>query len=162
MLNTSLHRQQGFSLIEVIVFVSLVSIILVAAAGFTVQMLHTMSYNQHKLIATHYTNDVKEWLDGEREADWPTFVNASSASGSVYCLNNPIAISDDISDFTPTTIALCPFTGISGETTPIYRRTLVLQSANAGSTVTATIEVMWFENGATTSERIETVYSVWQ
>lgn len=154
--------QEGFSLIEVIVFVSLVSIILIAAAGFTVQMLNRMSYNQHKLYAAHYVNDVQEWLDGEREADWPTFVSAASTGGTLYCINDPIGISDDIDTLTPTTLASCGATGITGETPPLYRRTLVLTSDNAGSTVTARIEVMWFENGRTTTEQTETVYSVWQ
>ena len=57
---------KGFSIIEVIVFTSMLSVVLVAAVGYTVRLVFTMTHNRHKLMATHYVEEVKEWYVKER------------------------------------------------------------------------------------------------
>ncbi len=138
------------------VFVSLITIILVAAAGYTVKIIQNMSYNQHKMYATRYVEDVKEWLDGEREADWIVF--ESKADGSEYCLNSEILLDFDVFDLDST--VECDFTGIGNTSPSIFKRTLTL--SKSGTSVTAVITVSWYENTDLRQESLETTYSVWQ
>lgn len=157
--NTNL--QSGFSLIEVLVFMTLVSIVLVSAVGFTMRLVHNMSYNQHKLYATHYVQDLKEWLDGEREADWQTFQSYSTQAGRAYCANNALSITSTLASLSTST---CQFTGVGTQDPRVFRRTLILTKDVAGTAtrVTALIEVSWMEDDVLQTESITTVYSLWQ
>jgi len=160
LINTT-KKIDGFSLIEVIVFMTLVSIVLISAVGFTMRLVHTMSYNQHKLYATHYVQDLKEWLDGEREADWQAFQNYSSQAGIAYCANNALAITSTLASLTTET---CPFTGVGAQDPKVFRRTLILTKDVPGTAtrVTAVLEVSWMEDDVLQTETITTVYSLWQ
>ncbi len=154
-------QRSGFSIIEIMVFVSLITIILVAAAGYTVKIIQNMSYNQHKIYATRYVEDVKEWLDGEREADWTTFEGKATSAGATYCLNGPITLVLNISSLSAlTNLTDCTYSGITGQTPAIFKRTLLL--TKSGTSVTALITVSWYENTDLRQETLETVYSVWQ
>lgn len=154
-------KTSGFSLIEVIVFMTLVSIVLISAVGFTMRLVHAMSYNQHKLYATHYVQDLKEWLDGEREADWQTFQSYSSQAGRTYCANNALAITSTLASLSTGT---CQFTGVGTQGPRIFRRTLILTKDVPGTAtrVTAVLEVSWMEDNVLQTETITTVYSLWQ
>ncbi|QQS43577.1 hypothetical protein IPM65_05505 [Candidatus Roizmanbacteria bacterium] len=156
-----IKQKEAFSLIEVIVFMTLVSIVLISAVGFTMRLVHNMSYNQHKLYATHYVQDLKEWLDGEREADWQAFQSYSSQAGTTYCANNALAITDTLASLSTGT---CPFTGVGTQDPRVFRRTLILTKDVAGTAtrVTALLEVAWMEDGVQQTESITTVYSLWQ
>lgn len=157
----NINKTEGFSLIEVIVFMTLVSIVLISAVGFTMRLVHTMSYNQHKLYATHYVQDLKEWLDGERESDWVTFQSYSSEAGVAYCVNNEIAISNTLASLSTGT---CGFTGVGTQDPRVFRRTLILTKDVPGTAnrVTALLEVAWMEDNVLHTESITTVYSLWQ
>lgn len=155
----------GFSIIEIIVFVSLLSIILVAAVGYTVRLVFTMTHNRHKILATHYVDEVKDWLDGERESDWEVFQGRSSTgTGTTYCMNAPLQL---LTRLNTLAAGACGFNGIGAviPTNPlIYRRTLTLQKdqAETARTVTATIRVSWRDEGVLYTESIETIYSLWE
>jgi len=140
----------------------MISIVLVAAAGYTAQILRQMTYNQHKIYATRYVEDLKEWVDAEREADWPSFQSrASIGTGTIYCVNSALSLSTIFTDFVSGT---CDFTGIGTQNPRIFSRVLTLKKdASAANTVTAIITVSWYENDATPKvERLELVYTVWQ
>ncbi len=158
------QNQQAFSLVEVIVFMTLVSLVLISAVGFTMQLVHTMSYNQHKLYATHYVQDLKEWLDGEREADWVAFQNYATVAGRTYCANNAIAIANTLASLPVFNTSTCGFTGVGSQDPRIFRRTLTMRKDVAGTAtrVTATITVTWMEDNVQRTETIDTVYSLWQ
>lgn len=152
----------GFSIIEVIVFVSLLSIVLVAAVGYTVRLVFTMNHNRHKLLATHYTDEVKEWLNSERESDWEQFQSfASTGSGSTYCLNESLNLLTQLDDLQ---IAPCAFTGVPPTNPLIYQRQLILSKDRdeIATRVFARIQVSWRDEGVLYTEDIETVYSIWE
>lgn len=155
------NNENGFSLIEVIVFMTLVSIVLVSAVGFTMRLVHTMTYNQHKLYATHYIQDLKEWLDGEREADWQTFQAYASQGGTTYCANNALAITSTLASLST---GSCGFTGVGTQDPRVFRRRLILTKdvASTATRVTAVLEVSWMEDNVLETETITTVYSLWQ
>jgi len=153
--------QSGFSIIEVIVFASMLSIVLVAAVGYTVRLVFTMTHNRHKLFATHYAEETQEWLNGERESDWQQFQDYSTVAGKTYCLNDPLELSTTLASL-PT--SPCGYTGIVGTNPEIYRRTLFLQKDRAGTAtrISATVQVSWRDEGVVYTEELDTVYSVWE
>jgi len=154
----------SFSIIEVIVFASMLSVILVAAVGYTVRLVFTMTHNRHKLLATHYVEETQEWLNGERESDWQQFQDYSTTTGRTYCINDPLDLSSTMASLS---IAVCDFTGVGTATATnplIYRRRLILSKdrPETASRVTATIQVSWQDEGVLYTEEIVTVYSVWE
>jgi len=160
------RKSTGFSIIEVMIFVSLVSMVLIAAVGYTIQLLQAMHYNQNKMLATRDIEDVIEWLDREREIDWQDFQSvARQATTANYCMNAPIGLSQSLINLTITNpISSCGFTRtISGRP---FRRILNLQKNTAdavtASLVTATITVSWEEGTQVHQERIQKTYSLWQ
>ena len=126
------------------------------------RLVHNMSYNQHKLYATHYVQDLKEWLDGEREADWQTFQSYATQAGTEYCANNALAITSTLSSLGSG--ASCQYSGVGTQDPRVFRRSLVLTKDVAGTAtrVTALIEVSWMEDNVRQTESITTVYSLWQ
>jgi len=158
MLTRSSRTSLGFSIIEIIIFIGILSVVLTAALGFTVRMIMSVRVNEHRLRATYYVEEVKEWLDGEREADWATFESFASPAGVVYCMNQPLTLTDTLGTLTP---GACTSNGL---VPAIYHRELTLSKDNPSTAtrVDATIQVTWMENGVQYVEKIQTGYSVWE
>jgi len=78
----------GFSLIEVLIFLTIISLFLIIAITITVQSLHNLKLTEYKILASYYTQEAFEWLKIEKETDWNAFINKSSINGTTYCLNN--------------------------------------------------------------------------
>jgi len=161
-----LFRKNGFSIIEIMIFVSLISMVLVAATGYTRQLLQTMHYNQNKMLATRDIDDVIEWLNQEREIDWQNFQSkAMTAPGANYCMNATIGLSAPITALVITNpISNCGFTRtVSGRS---FKRIVNLQKNTANTVtaniVTATITVSWVEGTQPLSETVQKTYSLWQ
>ncbi len=157
----SRQKSDGFSLIEVLVFMTLISIVLISAVGFTLNLVHTMSYNQHKLYATHYVQDLKEWLDAEREIDWQVFQSYASVAGSTYCANNALAPTDTMAVLGT---GPCNFDGVGAQDPKIFRRQIIMEKDDIGTAnrVTVVFQVEWMEDDVLQTETITSVYSLWQ
>ncbi|MCA9372241.1 prepilin-type N-terminal cleavage/methylation domain-containing protein [Candidatus Woesebacteria bacterium] len=156
---TSHASKKGFSLIEILIFVSIISVILVAAAGYVIKLLFVLNVNRHKALASYYTEDTKAWLDGERETNWQTVVDASSVSGTVYCLNNELELEDQLSDFAEG--ACTTADGIGTRVPQIYKRELTLTTNATQSQVTASVVVSWVEGEKNQSVTLQTIYFPW-
>jgi prepilin-type N-terminal cleavage/methylation domain-containing protein len=83
-------NKKGFSLIEVLVFVSILSLIFVSAVAVTTYSLKVMRFNQDKILATHYAEEGLEWVKSQKEEDWSNFtgLDTSSGPGTTYCLTS--------------------------------------------------------------------------
>jgi len=148
----------GFSILEVMIFASITAVILVAAVGYTVQLVVTMQKNIHSVIATHYVEEVKDWLDGEREDNWQIFQDQASNAGTVYCLNTELSLD--------TTFPLVAGACVSDGLTPsIYQRTLTLTKdtldTETATSVASIIQVSWRDQGVDYVERLDSTYTVW-
>lgn len=149
--------KSGFSILEVIVAVSLLSIVLVSAVSYTTYLMRNMTYNQNKLYATRHLDDLKEFVDGERLSDWIAFAGkASSLGGNVYCFNGMIVATTTI----PSTGTCTLFTGITSVPPQIFKRELNLKGGVDG--VTATFTVSWQQDGKEYKEEAVSVYTQWQ
>lgn len=82
-------KQKGMTLLEVLIFVYILTLIFLTIAFTTTQSIKRTIYNQQKIIATHYAEEVHEWMRGEKETDWAIF---ATRSDSTYCLNQSITV----------------------------------------------------------------------
>lgn len=68
--NMQLKKLESFSLVELLVFVSILSIFFVMAASVVTVSLRNMKFNEHKLKASHYASQLEEWLRSQKEINW--------------------------------------------------------------------------------------------
>lgn len=144
----------GFSLIEVLVFVTILGLFFVAAVSVTTFSLKNMKINEHKIVATHFAEEGLEWIKSEKEGDWGVFIgkDTSSGSGTSYCLN----------DLNWSTIGNC------GEVYPLgtpssFKREVTLKNINTPtSEVDIEIIVNWIEGNQTMNIPIKSVVNLWE
>lgn len=161
--------QRGFSLLEVMVFVTILNIVFVASASFVITSLYRMKINEHKTRATYYAEELQEWLYGEREADWPALLSRSvpAPNSITYCANNRLNLNTVFNDanFPVATNVNCQTDGINGDVPRIFRRRMTLSTVSANQ-IRAQIEVSWNEispNGGQTlfTETVDSLYTAY-
>lgn len=151
--------QNGFSIVEIMVFIVILNLVFVAAVSLVISSLFRTRVTIHQARAVYYVEELKEWLNGERETDWSSL---QARVGTTYCVNNQLNLQSSFSNFTT---GSCPFTGIGTNNPRIYRRRLTLTQTSANQ-ITASIEVSWNESAPDGSlkqydEVIQTVYTNW-
>lgn len=160
-----MYTKRGFTLLEVMIFTTILSVVLVSAAAFTTRLVYNLRINEHKILANVYASELLEWLNSEREANWNTVYNmASNSPGTTYCVNGNILVTTLSTDTTVFRIPVagnpCGFDGITGRNPAIFRRELILVR-NSTNQVTATVRVTWQEAGVTYSDEIQAIYTSW-
>lgn len=163
----SLKYKQAFTLLEVMIFTTILSVVLVSAAAFTTRLVYNLRINEHKIIANIHAADLLEWLNSEREANWFTLYNMASDAGTTYCVNGHITVTttgynpSDTSVFRiPTVSNPCLYDGIDGRPPEIFKRELILRR-NGANQVTATVKVTWLEGETTYSDEIQAIFTSW-
>ncbi len=80
--------KNSFSLIEVLVFITVLSLVFITATAVTIFSLRAMIISQHKILATHYAEEALEWVKSEKEKDWVNFTKLVYEDGSetTYCI----------------------------------------------------------------------------
>ncbi|CAN5206386.1 hypothetical protein BH09PAT2_BH09PAT2_09450 [soil metagenome] len=153
-------NQKGFSLLEVLVFITILNIVFVAAISLIIGSLYRMQINIHKQHATFYAEELKEWLNSEREVDW---IGLQAKTGNTYCVNTQLNLQSTFSNFTTGT---CTYSGIGSNNPRIFRRQLTLTQTSS-TQIAANIDVSWNEaapNGSIQqyNQTIKTIYTAWQ
>jgi type II secretory pathway pseudopilin PulG len=144
-------NNKAFSLIEVLIFVSILSIFFVAVATVTVASLRNMKINEHKILATYYAEQLLEWVRDQKEADWMAFLSKSAeGSGKKYCFNSTTLSWP--SEGQCTTYGLLSF----------FKRDLKLVTTSSGSQINATVTISWQEVGNNYQVPLATVFTVWE
>lgn len=151
--------QRGFTLLEVMIFTTILSVVLVSAAAFTTRLIYNLRINEHKILANVYSSELLEWLSSQREANFNTLLNASSTTGSNYCVNLNLTLTTAFSALPTGNCA--NFNGITGRQPSIFKREMTLVRNAASNQVTATIRVSWQEGTATYSDEIQAIYTSW-
>lgn len=85
------QKSSGFTLIEVMFFVLFVSLIFIGLIFTSTVSIRNNRVSEHKIIATHYAEELREWLRGQKELDFQTLFNKASDAGITYCFNGAIA-----------------------------------------------------------------------
>ena len=83
--------QQAFGLMEVVVFVGIISVFFVVAASLATRTLQLTQLQEHKIVATRHAQEVGEWLKGEKEISANGFLERASAAGKTYCINTTLS-----------------------------------------------------------------------
>lgn len=149
----NLNFKIGFTLVEVLVFISIFSLFFIAASSISLIILSNLKTQEHKILAAKYAQDLLEWLKSEKEADWLNFISKSSLTGKEYC-------------FASTNIVNWPNEGsclnFDGLNPPIYKRNLKLTKNNEETSVTVEITISWFENNKLYEIPTKTIFSIWE
>lgn len=92
------NLKQGFSLIEVLVFITILSLIFISAAILGTVSIRNSKSTENKIIASRYGEELLDWLRSQKEIDWLSFIELrSSDRGKTYCFNGePVASWPDL------------------------------------------------------------------
>lgn len=142
--------KKGFSLIEVIIFVSIISVVFILAVTITVGVLRQLKVNEHKILATRYAEEAMEWIRDEKEVDWTIF---TAKGGKTYCLNT--ALNWNNQSNCSSTYSLDSY----------YSRIATLTSKSVSGVVyeiDVDVKVQWQEGGNTYSVPVTTALTVYE
>lgn len=93
-----LGSQSGFSFIEVLVFVSIISFLFISLTATVITAVSRAKSAEYRIYATHYADILEEWLRAEKTADWDSFIARDvTGSGTVYCFNRKLDFADPAS-----------------------------------------------------------------
>ena len=142
-------KNLGFSLLEVLIFVSIIGLFFIAAASIATISLRAIQSNKNKILATRYAEELAEWIRGEKEADWQEFTTGiTNKVNKTYC-------------FYTSPIQIWPSQGACNGTSEqkirgIFEREISLSLS--GERVNVNIVVEWLEGNQTLSVPIKTVF----
>lgn len=139
--------KKSFSLVEVLVFITILSLFFITAVTITTFNLRNLKVQEHKILATRYAEEGMEWVKQEKEDDWQVFTTHSSTN---YCLNTLSWTEGQCADYV---------LGTPG----IFKRDL--QLANSGTpvdTVTANLTLSWLENSIEQKVVLKSTYNLWE
>jgi len=150
---------KAFSLIEVLIFISILSMFLVASASIITVSMRQNSLQISKIKAAHYNDQLFEWTRSEKELDWSNLV-AKSTPSSIYCFcTEALSWTGPVSDKAD----CCP-TLLAG----IFKRSMTLSTGTYAPTgfspttqVEVTIYTEWQDAGNSFSAKLHTLFSSW-
>jgi Tfp pilus assembly protein PilV len=146
-----MQKKHGFTIIEVLIFVTLLSLIFVSVSYIITNTLRNTKQNEYRIVATHYADELKEWLRGEKDVDW----QALFSKAGTYCFNQtPITQMG-------TSGACVDFITTDGY--GIFSRQVVITASGQSDTdqqISVDITVYW-DNG-TKSVKNNTVFTIYE
>lgn len=148
-----MNTAKGFSLVEVLIFVSILGTFFVVAIAITITSVQVMKVNEHKILATHYGEELLDWLRNEKEKDFNSFSSTrASSGGTTYCFStSPITVWGSSGSCSTSTFL----------TPAIYKRKAILTSvATPPTSVNVQITVSWSDAGNNYNVPVNTVFSV--
>jgi len=147
-------NEKGFSLVEVLVFITVLGFFFVAAVSVTTFNLKNMKVQEHKILATRYAEEGIEWLKQEKEDDWQLFTthDDSGGSGTTFCLNS--LDWNNKSD--------CNESYALGPPNIFKRNLLIINSGNPVDRISTDITVSWLENSVEQKIVLKSVSNLWE
>ncbi len=146
----SFQINRGFTIVEVLIFISLISLLFVTVSYIISGTLRDATINRHRILASYYANDAKEWLSSERETDWQIFRSYTSTNGTHYCFDTSVNIN-------------WPQSGVcSAYDTKGYKRDVFLTLNPNQTQVTVNIIVSWQDGQNTYKVTDDTIFSLYE
>lgn len=150
----------SFTLIEVVIFIGILSMFFVAGISVASYSLRTMKSNEYKIKATQYAEELMEWMKAQKEIDWQSFVINKVGSGNSYCFNTTITtwpapgacLSTDFnlpSDYSSTNNVFRRNVSLSGDGPPVTQ-------------VYVNIQVQWKEPSGTITVPLNSTLTLWE
>jgi type II secretory pathway pseudopilin PulG len=161
----SQYRNKAFTLIEVVIFIAISSIILITIVSLSISIIRQTTTSHHKLYAARYADELAEWLRIQKEISWQDFYTMSqfsSPNDTVYCINSEILLSSDLTSSLQS--GDCPqYDGITNPNPgpKIFKRTITFQpQPDNKKSVKGTIRVEWQEaNNTLYFVQVETLFA---
>lgn len=157
---------KAFSLIEVLIFVVVFSLFFIIAASIVTSTLRITKENQNKIKASHYVEELREWLRSEKETNW---------GGSIY-VGSINSFTEQVSQSSPTTsfcfnsspIASWPAIGTTNCNFTLdgqYRRIATFSATIVNgfvNQISANISTEWKSGEEIRSIPLQSVFSIWE
>ncbi len=143
----TVHKKKfkSFSLIEVLVFITVFSIFFIAGLSISLYSLNTLKLAEHKLLANYYAQEGIEWIKKEKELNWNNFINKATTNGKKYCLNQLNWIAGECSGF---------------HLNNFYKRDVLLTLIN--DSVNVNLTIYWLEKNNINNINIKTILNLWE
>ena len=146
------YKKKSFTLIEVLIFVSILILFFISSITITTYILRNLKVQEHKILATRYAQELLEWLRGKKEEDWDTFISHDGT----YCFNESLSRSFPTRGECSNSYSLANY----------FKReaTLTLLNTNPPNTqMKINITVKWIESGGQEHQvPVNTIFSVWE
>lgn len=75
-------KNKGFTLIEVLIFTTLISFIFITLSYLAVNSIQNSKIGAHKILATHYAEELREVLRNQKEDDWGQLTQSAQTTPS--------------------------------------------------------------------------------
>jgi len=141
-----MKKKQAFSLIEVLVFTTILGFVFISITTIVTFSLKNLKTQEHKILATHYAEELLNWLKAKKEEDWLQF---TAKSGNTYCFN-----SSPITNWP--SASFCSSYNLNS----IFKREVAL-SGNFNQ-INADISVKWQEGNGENQVNIKTIFNPWE
>jgi Tfp pilus assembly protein PilV len=157
---------KAFSLIEVLIFVVVFSLLFITAAAIVTSTLRVTKENQNKIKASHFVEELREWLRSEKETNW---------GGSVY-VGSVNSFTEQVTQSSPTTsfcfnsspISAWPSTGTSNCNFTLdgqFRRIATFSATVVNgfvNQISANISTEWKNGEEIRLIPLQSVFSIWE
>lgn len=143
------NNHSAFTLVEVLIFITLIPLIFITLSYLTTYSLQNTKTNENKILATHYAEELREWLRGEKEKDWVSFNNCLTL-GATYCVNT-----------IPANVCSLSSTCSPNFLDNIFIRELTINE-KTNTQLKFTIKIRWSEGSNNYLVPISTVFSLWE
>ena len=146
--------KKAFSLIEVLVFVTVISLFFITAVTITTFSLRNSKTQEYRILATRFAEEGIEWVKQEKEDDWQLFTarDDSGGSGTTFCLN-----SLDWNNKTD-----CNQTYALGPPNIFKRKLLITNSGNPVDIISTEVTVSWLESDVENKIVLKSVSNLWE
>lgn len=143
-------KQAGFSLIEVLIFSVLFSMIFLAVTSAMISSLRNTKQSQRRIMATYYASELKDWLKGQKELNFSGFPKSGT-----QCFNtSPIAEWG--------TVGNCGSSFSLGQGSDIVFKRYVSFTNGTSTQVNVNITVEWNEGNIVTTLPLNTRFTSWE
>ncbi len=141
----------GFSLIEILVFITILSLVFISAITLGTVSIRNSKNAENKILAAHYGEELLNWLRGQKDADWSTFIEQSGEppGGTPYCFSDEPVSSWPSSDS-------CTSSQLIRN---LFKRQATLIYDSSAQRVNIDITVDWNEGGNSYSLPIKGLFS---
>ncbi len=147
-------RSSGFTIIEVLIFVSLITMLFVVITYGITATLRDARISEKKIIATHHGDELKEWLRSEKETDWQVFISfieSSDSDTTTYCFPT------NEENLGWNHLGPCADYDSNG-----FKRQVVLSLDSGHTQATIDIQVSWLDTKNNYHINNQTVFSVYE
>lgn len=150
--------KKSFSLIEVLIFVTILSLFLIIAVSIITVSMRQNTLKINMLKATHYNEQLLDWIRSEKEMDWNIFTG--NAGNFTYCFK------DDVWLTWPSAVTNKDSCLYNLGTDTKYRRYAIFQTTTLPNGIVTQVGVTvysdWQEAGNTHSTKLDSLFTVWE